>query len=95
MDNITTPDEYGGLWPEDYVSFIVMPAKKGVQAVEVTLEERSNIQHDQAGDNGEDAVKKMNMSDEFGAEETAPCGKENEAPTEAAGDDWDFSAWKS
>ena len=96
MNNIVTPDEYGGLWPGDYVSFIVLPAKKGVQAIEVTLEDRSSISDGQRDDNGEGAMGKMDNSDGFGAEETAPIGKENEAPlTEAGVDEWDFSNWQA
>ena len=49
MDSITTPDEYGGLWPHDYVSFIVVPAKKGVQAIDVTLEEQRKPKDEKEG----------------------------------------------
>ena len=37
MDEIVTPDEYGGLNPGAHVSFIVVPAKKGIQAAAVTI----------------------------------------------------------
>ena len=37
MDEILTPDEDGGIEPGSHVSYIVIPAKKGVQAVAVTL----------------------------------------------------------
>ncbi len=36
MDEIVTPDEYGGLNPGTPVSFIIVPAKKGIQAAAVT-----------------------------------------------------------
>ena len=39
MDEIVTPDEYGGLNPGAHVSFIVVPAKKGIQAAAVTIVE--------------------------------------------------------
>ena len=39
MSNIETPDEDGGLSPETGVSFIVVPAKKGVQAACVRVED--------------------------------------------------------
>ena len=32
-----TPDEYGGLNPGAHVSFIIVPAKKGIQAAAVTI----------------------------------------------------------
>ena len=37
MDEIVTPDEYGGLNPGAHVSFIVVPARKGIQAAAVTI----------------------------------------------------------
>ena len=37
MDEIVTPDEYGGINPNAHVSFIVVPAKKGIQAAAVTI----------------------------------------------------------
>lgn len=37
MSNITTPDDEGGIEPKSSVSFIVIPAKKGVQAADVTI----------------------------------------------------------
>ena len=82
MDSITTPDEYGGLWPGDHVSFIVVPAKKGVQAIEVTLEDPSTPE----GLKSEDEI-----------EGVVAIGKENKPPiTEAdavnAGA-WSLSSW--
>lgn len=37
MSEIETPDEDGGIEPGSNVSFIVLPAKKGVQAAAVTI----------------------------------------------------------
>lgn len=37
MDEIVTPDEHGGLNPGSHVSFIIVPAKKGIQAAAVTI----------------------------------------------------------
>ena len=37
MSEIETPDEDGGIEPGFNVSFIVLPAKKGVQAAAVTI----------------------------------------------------------
>ena len=37
MSEIETPDEHGGIEPGSNVSFIVLPAKKGVQAAAVTI----------------------------------------------------------
>lgn len=37
MSEIETPDEDGGIEPTTNVSFIVIPAKKGIQAAAVTI----------------------------------------------------------
>ena len=37
MSEIMDPDEDGGIEPETGVSFIVVPAKKGLQAAAVTI----------------------------------------------------------
>lgn len=37
MDEIVTSDEYGGINPGAHVSFIIVPAKKGIQAAAVTI----------------------------------------------------------
>ena len=39
MDELENPDEDGGIEPNTNVSFIVIPAKKGVQAASVTVAE--------------------------------------------------------
>lgn len=94
MDSITTPDERGGLWPHDYVSFIVMPAKKGVHAIDVTLEDKSEIESIKVKEQHiEDKMSSMDFSN--GSEVNAAIsagGKENEAPVveESA---WDLSSW--
>ena len=54
MDEIVTPDEYGGLNPGAHVSFIVVPAKKGVQAAAVTIV-------DPPEEKKEEEVKKENV----------------------------------
>ena len=96
MDSITTPDEDDGLWPEDYVSFIVVPARKGFQAIEVTLEEKSNIPQFQKEHKAEAGMEREEVSSVVDnpnglgvAEPPAPTGKENKAPTVEADDEWD------
>jgi hypothetical protein len=42
MSEIATPDEDGGIEPGSTVSFIVLAAKKGVQAAAVTLADPPN-----------------------------------------------------
>ncbi len=94
MDSITTPDERGGLWPHDYVSFVVVPAKKGVQAIDVTLEEEPQPTSEQE----EEQRLKIQMGNVYtgnGGEENgaaAASGKENAAPVADEGG-WDLSTW--
>lgn len=93
MDNITTPDERGGLWPQDHVSFIVGPAKKGVQAIDVTLEEQPEPESEQDAQQVETKMGSLNLgSSGEGNGATAASGKEKETPV-ADGGAWDLSSW--
>ena len=96
MDSITTPDEYGGLWPEDRVSFIVVPARKGVQAIEVTLEDPPNADEDKGEDEVEGKMEDMNIH-AIDVDNTVAYGKESRPPiAEADADDagaWNLSSW--
>ena len=97
MDSITTPDEYGGLWPGDHVSFIVVPARKGIQAIEVTLEDPPKPEGDKGEDGFQAKMGRMNIRGGDDVDDTVAYGKENRPPiAEADADDagaWDLSSW--
>ena len=90
MDEIATPDEYGGLNPGAHVSFIVVPAKKGIQAAAVTIvdppeekkedEKKENVPTTAVGDPFADSFAEMKVTKESNG--TAA------ADTPAADDGW-------
>ena len=80
MSEIETPDEEGGIDKGTNVSFIVVPAKKGIQAAAVKA--------------ADPPVKKENVpavEDAFG--EMKLTGESNGTATVAADDAWDTSTW--
>ncbi len=64
MDQIATPDDKGGLYHGDYVSFIVVQARKGFQAVDVKLEDHHKPEDE---DEIEAKMAAMNVGDSNGA----------------------------
>ena len=91
MSNIETPDEEGGLEPETGVSFIVVPAKKGFQAVNVRVEDPPeptatpvetslaglNI-HEKATDEGAWGGNEAPADDGWGGDEPAEAADEGD-----------------
>lgn len=90
MDEIVTPDEDGGVNPGAHVSFIIVPAKKGIQAAAVTIvdppeekkedEKKENVPTKAFEDPFADSFAKMKVTKENNGTAAAA------AP--AADDDW-------
>lgn len=102
MDELEDPDEDGGIEPNTNVSFIVLPAKKGVQAASVKIADPPVEKKD---DNKENvpALEKSFADTGFGGDDSGfgngfgddDTIEAEEAPTvapAAAADDaaWDF-----
>ena len=85
MDSITTPDEYGGLYVGDHVSFIIVPARKGVQAADVTLEDEPKQEEEI-----KEKMDELNLDDGDNAK-----GENGTGETKAVevADEWDLGAW--
>ena len=96
MDEIVTPDEYGGLNPGTNVSFIVVPAKKGIQAAAVT---KADPPEEKKEDKKQEDVPTVAAEDPFanGFAEMKVTEESNgtaAADTPAADDGWGtVSSW--
>ena len=91
MDEILTPDEDGGLNPETHVSFIVVPAKKGVQAAAVTIVDPPDEKKE---DNKKENVPTMAVEDPFADSFSEMKVTKESNGTAAADDGWGTaSSW--
>ena len=100
MDEIVTSDEDGGINPGTHVSFIVIPAKKGIQAAAVTIVDPPEEKEDEKKENVPmkpfenpfavaDTFAKMKVANESNGTAAAPATAPAAADPFAAGDDWD------
>lgn len=83
MSEIQTPDEDGGIEPDTNVSFIVIAARKGVQAAAVTMAERPKENEDE---------NEATLEESFGGIEVKDHGNGDTGEGEAAAEDG-WGAW--
>ena len=84
MSEIVDPDEDGGINPDTGVSFIIVSARKGIQAAAVTIADPTVIEEEEQESDNEPAVAESFADLSMG-------GKENEPPV--ATDLDDPNAW--
>lgn len=101
MDEIETPDEDGGIEPGTNVSFIVIAAKKGIQAAAVTIADPPVEEKETEKENDKENIPELENSfadTGFGGDDDGFGNAEEEdhaavAPTPAPAAAADDAAW--